>query len=191
MHSPRLFAHALPVDPPPPHPSHTDRGCIRCAVHRLSTIPHILTLPPSRCRPAASSSSRAPDHLRTGYNHPTCTSNALRMGYDNTARTPNSPSRKAMRRGTVCPPSPLASLMRDAPPPHPGKPTPACSHTRPFARMLWAQEGQGAVRARGAHGTRGGATRAVNGPWLHSQRRVLACAQRLEDARVGRCRAGR
>ncbi|KAI9433787.1 hypothetical protein BJY52DRAFT_1395585 [Lactarius psammicola] len=149
----------------------------------ISTPPH--THPPPLCgRPAVSSSSRARDPLRTGYDHPARTPDALHTGYDNPARTPDSPSRKAMRRGTARPPSP-------PPIAYAGCATPACSHTRRFAHMLWVQEGRGAVRTRGAPGTRGGATRAANGPGLHSQRRVLACAQRLEDARAGRDGEGR
>ncbi|KAI9441109.1 hypothetical protein BJY52DRAFT_1320345 [Lactarius psammicola] len=55
---------------------------------------------------------------------------------------------KRCAEGQRAPPPPLASLMRDAPPPHPGKPTPACSHTCPFARG-------GGRCAQGGHTERG------------------------------------
>ncbi|KAI9438467.1 hypothetical protein BJY52DRAFT_1229801 [Lactarius psammicola] len=164
----------------------------------ISTLPH--THPPPSCGRPAASSSHAPNPLRMGYDHPAhtpdafcmgydnpaCIPDALRMGYNNPARTPNSPSHKAVCRGTTRPPSPPPIAYAGRTTPAPQLTHPACSHTCPFVRMLWAQERWGAVHARGAPGMRGGATQVANGPGLHHQCRVFACAQRLEDAQAGR-----
>ncbi|KAI9440290.1 hypothetical protein BJY52DRAFT_1321171 [Lactarius psammicola] len=104
MHSPRLFARALSAAFPQSH--------------------HILTLPPSRCRPRRVlliTRSRPPPH---GYDHTARTPDTLRTGYDNPARTPNSPSCKAMRRGTARP----LSTPRIA---YAGRATPAPRLTHP------------------------------------------------------------
>ncbi|KAI9451875.1 hypothetical protein BJY52DRAFT_1226409 [Lactarius psammicola] len=90
-----------------------------------------------------------------GYDHPARIPDALHTGYDNPARIPDAL--------------------------HTGYDNPARTPNFPSRKA----EGRGAVCARGAHGTRGGATRAVNGPGLHRQRHVLTCVQSLEDARAG------
>ncbi|KAI9462447.1 hypothetical protein BJY52DRAFT_1257016, partial [Lactarius psammicola] len=83
MHSPRLFARALPVDPPPPHPSNTDSGCIRCAVRHLSAIPPhahppILALPPRRVL-LVTRSRPPPNGLRPPHPHPRRPPHGLRQ----------------------------------------------------------------------------------------------------------------
>ncbi|KAI9434924.1 hypothetical protein BJY52DRAFT_1231014 [Lactarius psammicola] len=75
-------------------------------------------------------------------------------------------------------------------------PAPRLTHPRllphmPLCAYAVGAGGEGVVHARGAHGTRGGATQVVNGPGLHRQRCVLASTQRLEDTQVGRDGAGR
>ncbi|KAI9447303.1 hypothetical protein BJY52DRAFT_1228313 [Lactarius psammicola] len=84
----------------------------------ISMPPH--THPPPSCgRPTASSSrtpnplhmgynhpAHTPDAFRTGYDNPTCIPDTLRMGYNNPAHTPNSPSCKAVHRETTRPPFP-------------------------------------------------------------------------------------
>ncbi|KAI9441110.1 hypothetical protein BJY52DRAFT_1320346 [Lactarius psammicola] len=115
----------------------------------------MLTLPSSRCLPAASSSSRAPDPLRTDYDHPARTPDALRTGYDNPARIPDSLSRKAMRRGTARPPSPprIAYAGRGHPRTPVNPPPPAPTHAP--LRVYCGRSRGGGRCAQGGHTERG------------------------------------
>ncbi|KAI9457573.1 hypothetical protein BJY52DRAFT_1416707 [Lactarius psammicola] len=144
---------------------------------------YVLTLPPSCGRPAASS-SRAPNPLRMGYDHRARIPDALRTGYDNSPHTSDSPSRKAVRRGTTRPPLPPShrscGMRHPRTPVNPPQPAP----THAPLRVCCGRRRAGGGARKGATRNEGRCNRAANGPGLHRQRRVLACAQRLEDARA-------
>ncbi|KAI9431542.1 hypothetical protein BJY52DRAFT_1341695 [Lactarius psammicola] len=71
FHLPRLFARALPVDPPPPHPSHTDRGCIRRGGGRCAQGGHTERgeVQPERRTARGCTASAVSSHARKGRPH--------------------------------------------------------------------------------------------------------------------------
>ncbi|KAI9433084.1 hypothetical protein BJY52DRAFT_1231683 [Lactarius psammicola] len=139
--------------------------------------------------------ARNPDALHTGYDHPARIPDTLRTGHNNQRTDPRLPfAQSGAQRDNAPPPPP--------PPPPPiayagcATPAPRLTHPclLPHTPLCVYAVGAGGAGG-GAHkgGTRNEGRCNPSGErlGLHRQRRVLACAQRLEDTRARRDGAGR